>query len=114
MERLIEGEVRKRLDKYVNNSETFDIHNGNEFTLNNVTLKQEFAKTLFRSVPALAHLLEPFELRYGFAGKLRFKVPWATLRGDAARRRYDGESEQPSDAAAAKIQVRLLAALAAC
>ena len=63
MERLIEGEVRKRLDKYVNNSETFDIHNGNEFTLNNVTLKQEFAKTLFRSVPALAHLLEPFELR---------------------------------------------------
>ena len=62
MERLIEGEVRKRLDKYVNNSETFDIHNGNEFTLNNVTLKQEFAKTLFRSVPALAHLLEPFEL----------------------------------------------------
>ena len=50
MERLIEGEVRKRLDKYVNNSETFDIHNGNEFTLNNVTLKQEFAKTLFRSV----------------------------------------------------------------
>ena len=81
MERLIEGEVRKRLDKYVNNSETFDIHNGNEFTLNNVTLKQEFAKTLFRSVPALAHLLEPFELRYGFAGKLRFKVPWATLRG---------------------------------
>ena len=25
--------------------------------------------------------LEPFELRYGFAGKLRFKVPWATLRG---------------------------------
>ena len=103
MSRLVEAEVRKRLNEYIYNADSFDIK-GEWVYLNDAQVQRPVARWCSHAScaaharaaasqvkPALAGVvirrfnLPQFELRYGFLRQGRIKIPWCGALPTRAR-----------------------------
>ena len=74
--KLVEAEVRRRLEAYIENASTFDL-SGGDVKLKDAVIKPVLAQDIMR---ALA--LPQFHLSSGILESLTLKIPWSGLRSE--------------------------------